>query len=1445
LRRWLKSLLVHWWSRQGKVELMCARAEIGYANMLLYRRTLAAISHQRVNAVFEAKPVAARAVARLDPKKLPEDVPRQKESLFDAYVTLALAWHSLGSDHEAEKWLAESRRLDPARTDEDAKYLYVAGEVTPQTTAKLQLFQRAVEVDPRFDVAQFSRAVQLEMLWRTRATLERNVAEIVFREYEDVLKTNPGNVGAWSNLGYMRWLLGDTEQAREAFEGGRDYKEIKRETYVAELDYGLARVAAEQGDFEAAYRHYESGVSALLAQGVSHSGVGYTGEFYHYSFINQVIMDRFDRYKRAVEFNRSFWMESDGRDRSFEEVIAALKNMESTPQPGMLENREQAVKALISVFKRAAGRMTPAEKELLKAWAEKESGNQQIKALLHEGNLGWFAEELRKRCSVQQDATLFEELHKSLCDPTFARLLSKHLPAQRIRDAVYAFALDDYGSACYRYYSRSGDRSRLDESGAAYREAARRYDEYVMPHYHLYTLIESDERHIRKVIKLEPNWPDGKLAMIRKLVEQVEEKRQQAAYERQVTENKIAEKTDLEQKIQQARADHAETTRKRREAESKRKELERRRASIGGETQEAPKSSEKAPVSPLDLRTGQDAKTGPPLETEEPKQSEPAAKAAPYAAGAAGEAEEAQRKAKVDELERAADRIQSAVTESKHLVSQLDREAEFLEGKVDTEINEHLKTLLPHQWLWCEGDDGQAPIFDKKALGRKDFIDELKWEKEFSALHARALLTWTQARDQLLRAKQKIAKGTTKNAKEEKETEEAKLEVRKLLELIAEHFWPEDFDLLYTRRRLWKEANKPEEVKEHNGKIHAIIKGWLPEEPYAVLWSWVIRDEAFDLDREDVYAEVAKWPSLSGHSYKLLGDKLLEAAKSYKLLADKLREAALGFQVDFFIILFGLVLPKAVEEFKEATREEALAAYRQATKAGESGPGLRYELASSFEDLQSWDESLQLYRQSRESEAGQADPSHSPRDYCLRIGRNFLALGRTEATSEFDAIGRGELRGSPRWRRDIVSDAQTHIVSIESYRLLKSWLESEVERCLLSRDMQGWQDAQKAILFLAEEKYRDVVQESAAQPTGAGSMGMLPVVTPIALEADNTLFPTGEGWDQSHPLLQDYIPAMREAIEKKAGVRVPGVRVRGNEGDLPRDSYLILLNEVPLVLSTVERERKFCPNYGGLPNKSAAAGSTVTLVFNPLTGKKDGAWVEDSELAAISATGTEVWDHFQYMTYHLEAVLLANLSSFLGPQEVISHLEEWQADGANELQPRQDLIKQALPDLSAKLRFTQVLQGLVRESVPITDLLTILGAFQTHGATDQEVIRVIEAVRQQIKADLPGNDTSKSFLYLSPGFEKEMKKWVWDRDGRVFFAIPPEPTQQLLSAVRGAVDEKSVIVTRTAVLRPFVRRLIELEFPHVMVLSSSELRPDLRERASGTIEYEQPRENRP
>ena len=299
--RWAAGLRHRWrtfaaraWERAARVELMLARAEIGYARTLLYREVLSGLSGQRVDSVFETRHLAQSAIRRLD--NLPDDIEGWRAAFVDAHVTAAFAYSSLGSPISARESLERAWRFDPDAADRSAEYHFVASLIEPRLLVSLDLVRRAVDLDPELEVAQFSLAYDLEMLWRSRPELEPGVARGVIAEYERVLEINPGNIGASANIGYIEWLLENLDDAARSFERGREYKEIKHETVVSELDYGLARVAAEKGDFELAYDTYVSATAAAMSEVAALANL----KDYFFAGIDLAIVARFERYEANV-----------------------------------------------------------------------------------------------------------------------------------------------------------------------------------------------------------------------------------------------------------------------------------------------------------------------------------------------------------------------------------------------------------------------------------------------------------------------------------------------------------------------------------------------------------------------------------------------------------------------------------------------------------------------------------------------------------------------------------------------------------------------------------------------------------------------------------------------------------------------------------------------------------------------------------------------------------------------------------------------------------------------------------------------------------------------------------------------------------------------------------------------------------------------------------------
>ena len=154
------------------------------------------------------------------------------------------------------------------------------------------------------------------------------------------------------------------------------------------------------------------------------------------------------------------------------------------------------------------------------------------------------------------------------------------------------------------------------------------------------------------------------------------------------------------------------------------------------------------------------------------------------------------------------------------------------------------------------------------------------------------------------------------------------------------------------------------------------------------------------------------------------------------------------------------------------------------------------------------------------------------------------------------------------------------------------------------------------------------------------------------------------------------------------------------------------------------------------------------------------------------------------------------------------------------------MIKEVLPDQASRFRFARVLRALVKERVSITSWEDILETVRESGLATKNESEVVRLVRLKLREYLPGNTLGSRRLPLPPETERKIAPWIWRENGKAFLSLPPEETQELLSDIRGLVDpndKKIVLVTHDAELRPFIRRLVELEHPDLMVISQDEL----------------------
>ena len=301
------------------------------------------------------------------------------------------------------------------------------------------------------------------------------------------------------------------------------------------------------------------------------------------------------------------------------------------------------------------------------------------------------------------------------------------------------------------------------------------------------------------------------------------------------------------------------------------------------------------------------------------------------------------------------------------------------------------------------------------------------------------------------------------------------------------------------------------------------------------------------------------------------------------------------------------------------------------------------------------------------------------------------------------------------------------------------------------------------------------------------------------------------------PALRTDVAQIRERIKQKFGVIIPGVQARDDKG-LQQGTYQLLLHEVRYVTAQVVARHRYCPD----GDRCRALGINGKVVINA-ADKTIGMWLPETTWDRVQAEGLPLWDSLDYMFYHLERLLPVHLHLLHGFQETQLLCREWAKTGQGN---EQDLVGKALPDDAAWIRLVHVIKGLLKEQVPVKNLIAILETL-SHGPQNEDVGLLIERIRHIVREELPGNTAAAQLVGLSPAFEATIRHGVQERDGKHFLVLQPTAARQLRKAVRKGIINRNTrqmaLVVRDPGLRPFVRRFLEYEWPTLTVLAASEL----------------------
>jgi flagellar biosynthesis protein FlhA len=338
-------------------------------------------------------------------------------------------------------------------------------------------------------------------------------------------------------------------------------------------------------------------------------------------------------------------------------------------------------------------------------------------------------------------------------------------------------------------------------------------------------------------------------------------------------------------------------------------------------------------------------------------------------------------------------------------------------------------------------------------------------------------------------------------------------------------------------------------------------------------------------------------------------------------------------------------------------------------------------------------------------------------------------------------------------------------------------------------------------------------------------------VDPVELEVGYGLIPLV---DERHGGdLLERIRLLRKQAALDLGILIPRLRIR-DDVRLSPNEYIVRLRGSEVARGEVLPRMVMALDAGG-----ASQPVDGIPTHDPSFGMP-GVWVTPAQKEEAEAAGYVVVDPATVVSTHLMETLKANAAELLGRQDVQEML-----DALKKTYPA--LVEEIVPSKIALGVLHRVLQRLLRERVPIRDLVTILEALADLAETTKDPEALAEHVRRSLGKAIvePYVDDTGSVrgIVPSPRLEAALMGFFSPRQSRPNTAMPtPDQLTELLRRLdhmvrRFSDDGQPVVLVTPPSLRVGIRRLLEPVLPAVPVLSLAELPPHVNLQTVATWDW--------
>lgn len=353
----------------------------------------------------------------------------------------------------------------------------------------------------------------------------------------------------------------------------------------------------------------------------------------------------------------------------------------------------------------------------------------------------------------------------------------------------------------------------------------------------------------------------------------------------------------------------------------------------------------------------------------------------------------------------------------------------------------------------------------------------------------------------------------------------------------------------------------------------------------------------------------------------------------------------------------------------------------------------------------------------------------------------------------------------------------------------------------------------------------------APAPVSADPLDDLLQIEPIELEVGYLLIPLADQ-SQGGDLLKR-IGLLRQQCAQDPGILVPPVRILDNLG-LPGGAYVVKVRGTEKARGDVMPQFLLALDTGRVTSHVEGIDT-----IDPSFGMR-ARWVATSRRADALAAGFDVVEPATVIATHLIETVKRSAAELLGRQDVQQML-----DALKKTHPA--VVDEVVPGKLSLGGVHRVLQRLLRERVPIRDLVTILEALGDAADSTKDPVMLTEHVRRALSDAIVRSHLDDQgvlpAITLGPRLEQQLSALLAPRSGQPAPNLTPEMVSQLIRelehvASARAIDGRLPPLVVPSALRLGVRNVLEPVLPHQPVLSLAELPANVQLSAIATWEVQ-------